>query len=97
MAVNIEKRIVAVFLPQTNRLKECIPLFDANGDRVKIEFDVTDQIVKMGKEAALEIVDMDYSADNLWHEHVEKYPEREYDGPFEVVVEDAIRGFFEEK
>jgi len=88
------KRIVAKFLPQTNEGKRVVPVFNEDGSRVIIEFDVTDQILKMGKAAAMEIEDMDYSADYLWHEYVEEHPEKEHDGPFEVVVESSIRDFF---
>ena len=77
-------RVMATFRPQ-----DANDQFIAGAER---RFDVTDQIVAMGKEKALEIEDHSYSADCLYHgqDHFE------WDGPFEVEAEDAIREFYGE-
>jgi len=61
------------------------------------EFDVTDQIEAMGREKALALEDCEYSSDDLRAgRNVEAWI-RDWDGPFYVRVEDAVRGYFEEK
>ncbi len=84
------KRVIAHFQPQAW----------INDDAVEIdgayEFDVTDQIVAMGKAKALEIDDFDDGSDILWHAYVEANPNGDHDGPFAVTVKDAISAFFAE-
>jgi hypothetical protein len=58
-------------------------------------FDVTKQIEQMGREAALEIEDNEYSSDDLWHVHCDQHPGDHHDGPFRVTVEEAIKTYFE--
>jgi hypothetical protein len=85
-----EKRVIAKFHPQAWINDYAVDIDDGACD-----FDVTDQIVAMGKEAAMKIKDDSYEADNLWHNS----PASEgnpHHGPFRIEVEVAILEFFGE-
>ena len=82
-------RVVARFQPQAWINDNAIDIDGA------YEFDVTKQIQQMGREAALEIQDGDYSSDDLWHVHCDQHPGEHHDGPFRVTVQDSIRDYFE--
>mgnify|MGYP001597314909 CR=1 FL=1 len=56
-----EKRIIAEFVPQA-WVNDYAVTVDPEGET---EFDVTDRIVAMGREAALKIKDDDYPSDHL--------------------------------
>jgi len=77
-----EKRVIARFRPQD---ENCHYFHGAER-----EFDVTDQIKKMGREAALAIEDHTESADTLYHDQ----DEFEHDNPFEVEVAESIRRYY---
>jgi hypothetical protein len=78
-------RILATFRPQD---ENCHYIHGAERT-----FDVTEQILAMGKEEALAIEDHTESADMLYHGQ----DEFEWDNPFEVEVEEAIRAYYGEK
>lgn len=84
----MEQRIIARFRPQAWINDNAV---DIDG---QLEFDVTEQVEKMGREKALEIEDCDYGADALWHAHVQEHPELEHNGPFEVEVAESIRRYY---
>lgn len=58
-----------------------------------VEFDCTDQIVQMGKEAALQIRDDRYESDDLVPSEILD----RHNGPLRVEVESAIQVYFVEK
>jgi hypothetical protein len=75
-------RVVALFRPQ-----------DANCRYIhgaEREFDVTDQVEKMGREEALKIEDHAESADRLYYDQ----DEFDHNNPFEVEAEEAIKNYF---
>lgn len=82
-------RIVARFIPQAWIHDYAVEINGA------YEFDVTEQILAMPKDKALEIRDDDYDSDNLWHENPIS-SERPHSGPFYVRVRDAIHEYFGE-
>ncbi len=84
----MNKRVTARFQPQAWIGDNAINIDGA------FEFDVTEQIVAMGKEKALEIQDYDYDSDDLYHTYVEKHPEAQHNGPFNVMVAASIAKFF---
>ena len=89
MSTTNEKRVIARFQPQA-----WINDYATDIDGA-YKFDVTDQILAMGKEKALELEDNQYESDNLWHKWVADHPDQDHDGPFYVEVQAAIRSFFE--
>jgi len=82
-----EKRVIARFRPQVWINDNAV---DIDG---QLEFDVTKQIEKRGREKALEIEDCDYGADELWHNSPEG-KESGHEGPFEVEVAESIRRYY---
>ena len=60
----------------------------------RCQFDITDQIVAMGKEKALSLRDRSDSSDQL-AENADLVGKGAHDGPFSVECEDAIREFYE--
>jgi len=84
-------RIIARFVPQhdenTHRMISDV-VDDEGGEH---RFDVTDEILAMGREKALKIEDDQESSDQLVPADVMGT----HDGPYRVVVEDAIREHFE--
>jgi hypothetical protein len=84
------KKVIAHFQPQAWISDNAVNIDGA------YEFDVTDLIEKMGKEAALEIADSDYGSDELWRDWVADHPDKGHDGPFSVTVEAAIVAYFAE-
>lgn len=85
------KRIIARFHPQAWINDYAIEV-DPEGET---EWDVTEQVLSIGREAALGLRDDDYQTDYL--RLGENAPEwaREWGGPFYVEVEDSVREFFE--
>jgi hypothetical protein len=81
------RRVIARFQPQEWEDDYAVDIDGA------YDFDVTDQIVAMGKRRALKIKDARREADDLWYEWVKDHPTGEHDGPFLVTVEDSIRKF----
>ena len=78
------KRCLVIFEPAVITAGCEIPL-----DRIKI--DVTEHVLEMGEDKALQIRDCSTVSDNLvegLHDH---------NGPFSVLCEDAISEFFDEK
>jgi hypothetical protein len=59
------------------------------------DFDVTDQVLAMTREEALEIEDNSSESDNLWLENP-VYDKKPHTGPFYVQVEADIQRFLEE-
>jgi hypothetical protein len=84
-------RVVALFKPQADFNGYCIDIDGA------YTFDVTDQIKAMGRKSALEIKDDEYSSDELWHTFVKRNPDKDHNGPFRVIVEEAIENYFKEQ
>lgn len=81
------RRIFARFQPQ-GWVNDCA--VDLDG---AYEFDVTEQVLALGRGRALALEDDSYESDELWHEHPVA-AERQHTGPFSVRVEDAIRGYY---
>lgn len=86
-----EKRVIARFQPQAWINDYAVDIDGA------YKFDVTDQILAMGKDKAREVEDSDYSSDELWQAWVADHPDQDHDGPFRVEVEAAVRAFFGEE
>jgi len=83
-------RVIAHFQPQAWVNDSAVDIDGA------YTFDVTKQIEQMGRKAAEEISDGDYSSDDLWHVYCDQHPGDHHDGPFRVTVEQAIEDYFEE-
>jgi len=58
-------------------------------------FDITAQVIRLGRETSLKITDDDYSADNLWHNNTASI-DKPHHGPFVVRCVDEIRQFWEQ-
>lgn len=86
-------RVMAEFIPQYN-----------NGHGIyrhpteePYKFDVTEQILAMGLEAAEKLEDDDYNTDALWHDHPISGM-RPHDGPFLVKVDlEQVQALFEQQ
>jgi len=83
-----EKRVIAHFQPQAWINDNAVEIDGAH------RFDVTEQIVAMGREKALQIEDCQDTSDELWHAYVVGDPTQEHNGPFAVTVAEAIKEFF---
>ena len=83
------KKAMATFIPEAWTPDDCAG--EIAGRR---QFDVTDQIVAMGKEKALSLRDRSDSSDQL-AENAGMVGVNAHDGPFSVECEDAIREFYE--
>ena len=81
------KRIVAKFVPQA-----WINDYAVDVDDGVVEFDCTDQIVQMGKEAAMQIRDDQYESDDLVPSEILA----KHSGPFRVEVQAAVQAYFAE-
>lgn len=88
----MKKRIIAVFHPQAWQNDYAVDV-DPEGP---VEFDVTDEVMRAGKEVSLTWVDDDYTTDAL--RTIESAPQwiQDWSGPFWVEVKDAIHEFWEE-
>jgi len=82
------KRIVAKFVPQA-----WINDYAVDVDDGAVEFDCTEQILRMGREAAMQIRDDQYESDDLVPAEILD----RHSGPFRVEVESAIREYFAEE
>lgn len=82
------RRIIAHFQPQAWINDNA---YEVDG---AYTFDVTDLVLEMGREKALEIEDGQLSADELWRDWVADHPQQDHDGPFCIKVEEAIKAFF---
>ena len=80
------RRIQARFVPQAWIRAYAV---DIDGT---VEFDCTDQIVQMGKEAALQIRDDQYESEDLVPSEIRD----RHSGPFRVEVQAAIQAYFAE-
>jgi len=78
---------MAKFVPQA-----WINDYAVDVDDGAVEFDCTDQIVQMGKEAALQIRDDQYESDDLIPSEILD----RHSGPFRVEVQAAIQAYFAE-
>lgn len=83
-----EKRIIATFVPQAWIDDYAIVI------EGEVEFDVTDQILEMGKEKALLIRDDKHESDLLWMNSGGVTSADHHYGPYYVLVEQAIQGYF---
>jgi hypothetical protein len=84
-------RIIAIFHPQA-WINDYAYAVDPEGDT---RFDVTDTVIELGKELALEIEDDRQESDNL--RFSPNAPEwiRNWSGPFYVEVAEAIQEYFD--
>ena len=82
-----KKRIIAKFIPQAWVRDYATDIDDGGGD-----IDVTKRVVALGREKALRIVDDSFGSDELVSG---TRVARRHNGPFRVVVEAAIREYFE--
>ena len=84
------KKVIALFRPQCWSFSNAVYIDDE-----EYTFDVTDLVLKMGKELAMQVRDHTYESDALWYAHPvsRKSPHR---GPFEVEVEGSILAYFSE-
>lgn len=83
-----EKRVIAKFQPQAWINDYAVDIDGA------YTFDVTDMILAMGKEKALELENNQYNSDELWQAWVANHPDKGHDGPFYIEIEEAVRQFF---
>ncbi|HTS18021.1 MAG TPA: hypothetical protein VMP11_10650 [Verrucomicrobiae bacterium] len=84
-------RIIARFIPQHDENTHRMISDVVDDETGEVRFDVTDEILAMGRQKALKIEDDRDSSDALLPQEVRGT----HDGPFRVVVQDAIREFFE--
>jgi hypothetical protein len=84
-------RVLAEFTPQT-WVGDSALVVDPEGDTV---WDVTPEIVAMGRQKASALTDSDYSSDNLRYAHNAPEWVREWSGPFYVEVSEQIEAFYE--
>lgn len=63
---------------------------------LEVEFDVTEQVLEMGREKALALRDDQYETDDLWWANPisDSHP---WSGPFRVEVRDAIHDYYEQE
>lgn len=86
--VDAAPRITARFQPEAWIDDYAVPVDGA------YDFDVTDQVLALGREKALAIEDASNEADALWQGNPIS-DERPHAGPFDVYVEDSIRDYFD--
>lgn len=86
-------RILATFNPQVVVDGRCE---SADDERGRPEFDVTDEILALGKDAALALRDDTDATFALKGSPSAPAWVREWEGPFYISVEDAIFDFFDE-
>jgi hypothetical protein len=86
------KRIMAEFVPQAWLNDHAIAV-DPQGDTM---FDVTDDILKLGREKALQLRDDQHETDHLRHAATAPQWVKDWSGPFVVNVEQAIESYFAE-
>lgn len=86
------KRIMAEFVPQAWLNDHAIAV-DPAGDTM---FDVTDDILKLGRERALQLRDDQHETDHLRHAATAPQWVKDWSGPFVVNVEKAIESYFTE-
>lgn len=91
MTNTTKKSIVAVFQPQAWQNNYAINV-DNEGEN---EWDVTEYILSLSKEKALEIKDDQYESDDLREIITTPKWIREWDGPFYIKVENSIQEYFE--
>ena len=82
----MSKRILAKFVPQAWINDYAVDTDDA------VEFDCTEHIIRMGKEAAMQIRDDQYESDDLVPSEILD----RHSGPFRVEVQAAIQAYFAE-
>jgi len=82
-------RIVATFVPQA-WVNDFAVTVDPEGPT---QFDVSEAVLALGREAALKLRDDQYETDEL-REHGPHWV-RNWPGPFKVEVEDSIRAYFD--
>lgn len=91
-ALNPGKRIIATFHPQA-WINEYACEVDPEGET---KWDVTDEIVAMGAQKALALLDDQYDTDNLrFSQNAPKWIQ-EWSGPFYVEVAEEIWQFYNE-
>jgi hypothetical protein len=87
---HVSKRIVATFHPQAWQNDYAIPV-DPEGE---VTFDVTDEILKIGREKALSIRDDEYESDHLRFSSNSPEWIREWSGPFYIEIQSSINEYF---
>lgn len=85
-----DKRIIAIFHPQV-WIEDSACAADAEG---ATEFDVTETVLAMGKEAALALKDDRYSTDDLRNDSNAPAWIKNWSGPFWIEVEDSIEQYY---
>jgi hypothetical protein len=86
-----QRRVFATFVPEAWVNDQAIEI---DG---KYEFEITDQVLRLGREASLAIRDNRDSSDALWESRQsERHGETIHSGPFHVKCEEAIRAFWED-
>ena len=84
------KRIMATFHPQAWQNDYAIAV-DPEGE---VEFDVTPEVVAMGKEEARKVKDDQYESDDLRTADAAPDWIKNWNGPFYVEVEQSIEDYF---
>jgi hypothetical protein len=87
-----KRKIIALFQPQAWQNNNAIDV-DPEGETT---FDVTDEILAMGKETALKLKDNRDESDALISAKNAPHWIREWSGPFYIVVENSIAAYFAE-
>ena len=85
-------QVIATFYPEYMGPRENYIYPDYDSELWETTFDVTEEIIEMGIEEALQIEDNQFSSDALKPEWIDE----QHDGPFKIEVEDAIREYFEQ-
>lgn len=80
-------RVTATFQPQAWVNDHAL---DCEG---RYTFDITDQIVAIGREAAEQLEDCSDDGDLLWWDNPARLLQP-WNGPFQVILEDAIRDYY---
>lgn len=89
MATTQQRPIMAKFHPQA-WIRDWATDIDG-----AYRFDITDQVVAMGRAASLEIEDNSDTSDVLWETWIAAHPEVErHRGPFTVDCQDAIKAYW---
>ena len=81
----IKHRVFALWIPEAWVNDYAVEIDGAK------RFDITDIVIAMGKKASLALKDDDYLSDELALNHGVGL---DHSGPFQVVVEDAIKEFW---
>ena len=89
----MSKQIVAIFHPQAWQDDYAVAV-DPEGE---IAFDVTSEVISLGRTAALKLQDDQYDTDDLRNAAAAPQWIKDWSGPFYIEVQQSISDYFDNK